>query len=155
MEWLIDLGYVGLFLGTFAAGTILTFSSDVVLLAVLMAGGNPWICLACATLGNGSGALVSYALAWFAKWEWIEKGLRVKRETLEKQKTRVMKWGVWCAFFSWIPFAGQVFMITLGLYKVRPVAVGAVTYLGCFFRFLAWVLLYIHFGDSFVEWLGL
>lgn len=155
MEWLLDLGYLGLFLGTFAAGTILTFSSDVLILGMLVAGGDPWICLACATLGNGSGALVSYAMAWFAKWEWIEKWLKVRHETLVRYKQVIDRWGVWCAFFSWAPFVGQMFMLGLGFFKVRPVASALVTYLGCLFRFLVWVLLYIRFGDSFVEWLGL
>ncbi len=150
----MNLGYLGLFLGTFAAGTILTFSSDVVLVAMLMAGGDPWLCLIFATAGNGSGALVSYVMGWFAKWEWIEKWFRVSREKLESQKARVMKWGMWSAFFSWIPVVGPVLMIALGLYKVRPLAVSLITYAGCLFRFSVWVLLYVHFGDQFVEWLG-
>jgi hypothetical protein len=44
-------------------------------------------------------------------------------------------------------------MIGLGFYKARPVVVGAITYAGCFCRFLVWVLLYIHFGDSFIDWI--
>ena len=35
MEWLLDLGYLGLFLGTFLAGTVLPLSSDVLLIGML------------------------------------------------------------------------------------------------------------------------
>lgn len=152
MDWLLDLGYGGLFLGTFLAGTILTFSSDVMLVGILVAGGDPWICLAMATLGNGTGALTSYALGWLGKWEWIERWFKVKPETLEKQKAKVDRYGVWGALFSWAPVVGQVFMIALGFYKVKPKTTVLLTYAGCFCRFLVWVILYINYGETFVGW---
>ena len=40
MEWLLNLGYFGLFLGSFVAATVVPFSSDVQLVAMLAAGGN-------------------------------------------------------------------------------------------------------------------
>ncbi len=153
MDWLLDLGYFGLLLGTFLAGTILTFSSDVMLIGVLVAGGDPWICLALATIGNGSGALTSYLLGRFAKWEWLEKWFRIRPETLGKQKSAVDKYGVWGAFFSWIPVIGQVFMVALGFYKVKPKTSVLLTYAGCFCRFLVWVLLYVNYGQTFIDWL--
>lgn len=152
MDWLLDLGYGGLLLGTFLAGTVLTFSSDILLIGLLAAGGNPWICLAMATLGNGTGALTSYLLGWMGKWEWIERWFRVKPETLEKQKANVDRYGVWGAFFSWAPVVGQVFMIGLGFYKVKPKTTALLVYAGCFCRFLAWVLLYLRFGQAFIDW---
>ncbi len=153
-EWLLDLGYWGLLLGTFIAGTVLTFSSDVLLVAILLAGGDPWICLAAATVGNGSGAMVSYLLGWFARWEWIERWFRVKKETLERQKNVIRRWGVWLALFSWLPVVGQLFMIGLGFYKARPAVTTLLTYAGCLCRFLVWVLLYVNFGEAFLDWIG-
>ena len=152
-DWLIDLGYWGLLLGTFIAGTVVSLSSDVLLVTILLAGGDPWICLAAATVGNGTGAMTSYVLGWFARWEWIERWFRVKESTLERQKAVIRKWGVWCALFSWLPVVGQIFMIGLGFYKVRPSVTALLTYAGCLCRFLVWVLLYIHFGDEFIEWI--
>jgi len=154
-EWLTGLGYWGLLLGTFLAGTMLSLPSEVLLITVLAAGGNPWICLAAATAGNGSGALTSYVLGWFARWEWIERWFHVKPETLERQKARIRKWGVWCALVSWIPVVGQLFMIGLGFYKTRPTVVALLTYAGCAARFLVWVALYMRFGEGIGEWLGL
>jgi membrane protein YqaA with SNARE-associated domain len=153
-DWLLDLGYWGLLLGTFVAGSIISLSSEVLLVALLMAGGDPWISLAVATAGNGSGAMTSYVMGWFARWEWLERWFRVKKETLERQKGRIRKWGLWCAFFSWFPFVGQVFMVGLGFYKVRPTAVTVLTYAGCFVRFLAMVLLYESYGEGFIEWIN-
>jgi len=154
-EWLVGLGYWGLLLGTFLAGTLLSLPSEVLLAAMLVAGGNPWVCFAAATAGNGSGALTSYALGWFARWEWIERWFRVRPETLERQKERIRKWGVWCALVSWLPVVGQLMMIGLGFYKARPAVVTVLTYVGCAVRFGVWVVLYIHFGEGISEWLGL
>lgn len=151
MDWLLNLGYWGLFLGTFLAGTIFTFSSDILLVGVLLAGGNPWICLVVATAGNGTGALTNYLLGWFGKWEWIEKWFKVKPETLENQKATIDRYGVWLALLSWAPIVGEVFMIGLGFYKVKPKTTIILVYAGCFIRFLVWVLLYIHYGQDFVS----
>lgn len=151
MDWLINLGYGGLLLGTFFAGTVMPLSSEILLAGVLIAGGNPWICLALATAGNGTGALTSYLLGWLGKWQWLEKWFKVRQETLEKQKAAIDKYGVWGALFSWAPIVGQVFMVALGFYKVRPRMAVLLTYLGCFLRFLLWTLLYIHYGDSFID----
>ncbi len=154
MDWLIDLGYWGLLLGTFLGGTILTLGSDFLMIGLLLGGGNPWICLAMATIGNGSGALTSYLLGWLARWEWLEKWFKIKPETLEKQKVNVDKYGVWGALFSWAPIVGQIFMVTLGFYKVKPKTAALLTYTGCFCRFLVWVLLYINYGQAFIDWLA-
>ena len=65
MDWLLDLGYFGLFLGSFIAATVVPFSSDVQLIAMLAVGGNVWLCVGVAThlIGwvgsvNGSGSSV-------------------------------------------------------------------------------------------------
>ena len=54
MEWLLDLGYLGLFLGTFLAGTVLPLSSDVLLIGMLAAKADPAVCLVVAAVATGS-----------------------------------------------------------------------------------------------------
>ena len=44
MDWLLNLGYLGLFLGTFLAGTVLPLSSDILLVGMLAAKADPLIC---------------------------------------------------------------------------------------------------------------
>ena len=67
MEWLLNLGYFGLFVGSFVAATVVPFSSDVLLVGMLAAGGNIWLSVAVATLGNWLGGLTSYGLGWLGK----------------------------------------------------------------------------------------
>ena len=151
MEYLINLGYLGLFIGSFLASTVLLFSSDILLAAMLLAGGNPIICLFVATFGNWLGGLTSYLLGYLGKWKWLEKYFKVSREKLEKQKSKIDKFGVFLAFFAWLPFVGDIFSIALGFYKVKPKTCAAFMLIGRFLRFLVWIILYHFYGEDFVK----
>lgn len=137
-----SLGLLGLFIGTFLAATILPFSSDALYIAVLAATKDPIGCLAVGTVGNWLGSVVTYWIGWIGRWEWIEKWFKVKRETLEKQKVKIDKYGVWLALLAWIPIIGDVIAIALGFYRTRPWATMFLLFVGKFARFLLWNLIY-------------
>ncbi len=142
MDWLLDLGYLGLFIGSFLASTIIPFSSDFLLVAMLAAGGNPVYTVICASLGNWAGGMTSYYLGYIGKWEWIEKWFKIKPETLAKQKTKIEKYGEWIALFSWLPGIGDVMSVGLGFYKVNPWRVAIFMLIGKTARFVGWAMLY-------------
>ena len=137
-----SLGLLGLFIGTFLAATILPFSSDALYIAVLAATKDPIGCLAVGTVGNWLGSVATYWIGWIGRWEWIEKWFKVKRETLEKQKVKIDKYGVWLALLAWIPIIGDVIAIALGFYRTRPWATMFLLLVGKFARFLLWNLIY-------------
>ena len=137
-----SLGLLGLFIGTFLAATILPFSSDALYIAVLAATKDPIGCLAVGTVGNWLGSVVTYWMGWIGRWEWIEKWFKVKRETLEKQKVKIDKYGVWLALLAWIPIIGDVIAIALGFYRTRPWATISLLLVGKFAGFLLWNLVY-------------
>ena len=153
MEWLINLGYSGLFIGAYLAGTILPFSSDIFLISVMALGTNPWICLLVTTVGNWLGLMTTYLLGWLGKWVWLERWFKVKRERLYEQKKIIDRYGLWIAVFTWIPVVGIAGLVALGFYKVKPKLTIIVLLLGCFGRFLIWTLLYINFGQQLVDWI--
>ena len=101
MFGLENLGLIGLFIGTFLAATIFPFSSDALYLAILAATGNTAGCLIVGTLGNWLGSVLTYWIGWIGKWEWIEKWFKVKPETLQKQKKKIDRYGVWLACYCW------------------------------------------------------
>lgn len=142
MEWLQSLGLLGLFIGTFLAATVLPFSSDALYLGILAVTGDVWGCLAVGTLGNWLGSVVTYWMGWAGKWEWIEKWFKVKPETLEKQKIKIDKYGVWMALLAWVPFIGDVIAIALGFYRTRPWPTMFLLLVGKLLRFLCWNLIY-------------
>ncbi len=137
-----SLGLFGLFIGTFLAATVIPFSSDALYIAVLAATGDVWGCLAAGTAGNWLGSVLTYWMGWIGKWEWIEKWFKVKPETLEKQKVKIDRYGVWLALLAWVPIVGDVIAIALGFYRTRPWATMALLLVGKFGRFLLWNLIY-------------
>lgn len=84
MEFLIAYGYIGVFIASFLAATILPFSSEVVLTGVLLAGSAYWPCMIAATLGNFLGGMSCYWLGMLGKVEWIEKYLKLDPVKLQK-----------------------------------------------------------------------
>lgn len=153
MEWLEGLGLLGLFIGTFLAATVVPFSSDVLFIGILMTGVNPWVVMIVGTLGNWAGGLTSYFVGYMGKWEWIEKWFKVKKETLEKQKAKIDKWGPPLALVSWFPFVGDVFAIALGFYRVKFWKCSIYMLIGKGLRFAFWVVLYLQYGEAVKQFL--
>ena len=145
MEWLLNLGYLGLFVGSLLAATVIPFSSDFLLIGMLAAGGNVVWTVVVASLGNWSGGMISYWMGRAGKGEWIEKWFKVKRETLERQKSRIDRWGSWLAFLSWLPLVGDLFALGLGFYKVNVWQVALFMLIGKTARFVGWAVV--------VEWI--
>jgi len=151
MDWLSGLGYWGLFIGSFLSSTIIPFSADVLLVAMLAMKFDPWICLAVATAGNWAGGMTSYGLGWLGKWQWIERWLKVSREKLTAQQHRIERWGSLLAFFAWLPVIGDVFAIALGFYRINPRLCALYMFIGRLLRFTVWILLYQKWGEDFIR----
>ena len=64
MEQLLDLltsyGLWGMFIAAFLAGSILPFSSEAVMIALLAVGISPWLLLLSASAGNSLGGITCY-----------------------------------------------------------------------------------------------
>lgn len=143
MFGLENIGLAGLFIGAFLAATILPFSSDAIYISVLALSKNIWGCLIAGTLGNFLGGVTTYFIGRLGKWEWIEKYFKVKHETLEKQKAKIDKYGVWLALLIWVPFVGDVFCLALGFYKAPAVPTLTLMFIGKAARFVVWTLLFL------------
>jgi len=93
IEVLFDYTLWGLFLASFLAATVVPFSSEALLTILIINGTNPYSAVLVATAGNWLGGMSSFAIGYLGKWAWIEKYLRIKRETLEKWHNRLYKRG--------------------------------------------------------------
>ncbi len=60
IEFLLNWGYIGLFIASFLAATVLPFSSEVVFAGLIAAGLDIWTWIFIATLGNTLGGLTAY-----------------------------------------------------------------------------------------------
>lgn len=117
IQLLIDWGYLGLFLSALIAGSILPFSSELVLVALVKLGLSPALCVLSAALGNTVGGMTCYYIGRLGRTDWIEKYLRVKPEKVERMHRFLQGKGALMAFFVFLPIVGEVIAIALGLMR--------------------------------------
>ena len=84
VQLLIDWGYVGLFISALLAGSIIPFSSEIVMVALVKVGPSPALCVLSATLGNTLGGMTCYYMGRLGRIDWIEKYFKVKKEKVDK-----------------------------------------------------------------------
>ena len=84
IQLLIEWGLPGLFISALLAGSIVPFSSELVLVALIKLGLPPIACLLSATLGNTAGGMTCYYMGRLGKIAWIEKYFKVKKEKVDK-----------------------------------------------------------------------
>ena len=149
MEALSEWGYLGLFFASFLAATILPLSSEIVFSVLIVNNYDLAICLVVATMGNWIGGMSSYALGWLAKWSFIEKYLRIKKERIQSFKIKIENWGSFIAFFCWLPIIGDPLAVGLGVLKTNIIKVSIWMLIGKMIRYLAWAAI-TYWGFSLI-----
>ena len=117
IQILIDWGYCGLFLSALVAGSILPFSSELVLVALVKAGLSPTFCILAATMGNTIGGMTCYYIGHLGKPDWVRKYLGVKPEKVFKMQAFLQGKGAFMAVFAFLPFVGEIIAIALGFMR--------------------------------------
>ena len=137
-DGLFNYSLWGLFFASFLAATVVPFSSEALLSYLIISGTDAYTAVLVATAGNWLGGMSSYAIGYLGKWEWIEKYLRIKRETIEKWHNRLYKRGAIFAFLCWVPGVGDIFAVGLGLLRSN-IWITAISMLaGKFLRYVIW-----------------
>jgi len=113
----IDWGYAGLFLSAFVAGSILPFSSEIVMAALIGIGLDPTLCVLAGAAGNTAGGMTCYWIGHLGKTEWIERYLGVERSKLDRATAFLGGRGAMMGFFAFLPYIGEAIAIALGLMK--------------------------------------
>lgn len=136
LDGFVEYGYIGLFLASFLAATILPFGSEFVFAGLLALGMDAWICVGVATVGNWMGGMTNYYLGRLGKIEWIEKYLKVSEERIEKMQDWLEKKGAAMAFFSFLPAVGDIIALALGYMRANVFIVNISMFLGKFIRYV-------------------
>lgn len=139
MEFLITYGYIGVFIAAFLAATILPFSSEIVLMGVLLGGVTYGPCLVAATLGNFLGGMTCYWIGKIGKIEWIEKYLHLDINKLKRIQERIKKKGAWVGFFVFLPGIGDFIAVALGFMRANIWVVAISMLIGKALRYWAWM----------------
>lgn len=142
INFLIEWGYAGMFLAAFLAGTVVPFSSEVVLAALVhpSTGLSPVICIISASAGNFLGSLTCYWLGHLGKMEWLEKYFHMKREKIEKMQDYLHNRSAFMAFFAFAPIVGSIIAVALGFLRANIWLVSISMFLGKLIRYIIVVL---------------
>lgn len=122
-----EAGLAGLFLVSLLAATLLPGGSEAAFLGFLLAFPEKTAAaLACASLGNTAGSLLTYALG------------RLLPPRLTPQKAALAaRWGAPILFFAWLPFVGDALCLAAGWLRLPWLACGCWIALGKTVRYAA------------------
>ncbi|MEB3374864.1 YqaA family protein [Bacteroides sp. CR5/BHMF/2] len=141
IQLLIEWGLPGLFISALLAGSIVPFSSELVLVALVKLGLPPIACLISATLGNTVGGMTYYYMGRLGKISWIEKYFKVKKEKVDKMVKFLQGKGALMAFFTFLPAIGEVIAIALGFMRSNTWLTIVSMFVGKLIRYI--LLLYV------------
>jgi membrane protein YqaA with SNARE-associated domain len=110
---------IGLFAAAFAAATIIPMQSEVVFVALQVAGQVPIASLiVVASIGNTLGALVNYyiglGITRFEQKRWFP----ATPAQMARAEIWFQRWGVWILLVSWLP-GGDVMTVMAGVMRTR------------------------------------
>lgn len=135
-EILVGYGYWGMLLAAFLAGSFFPFSSEIVMLALLAAGLQPWPLIVYGTVGNVLGSAVNYGVGHMGRLDWIERRLHISQHSIERAQKFVAGRGALMGFFAFLPVLGSAITIVLGLMRANiPLSFLSIT-AGKFLRYL-------------------
>lgn len=121
-----ETGFIGLFIASFLAATLLPGGSEVVLVAVLAKHPDAlWQAVAVATVGNTLGGATSFLIGWL-----------LPNRAQHKAIIYLHKYGYWALLFSWVPLFGDALCVAAGWLRFNPWLSLALFAVGKLFRYL-------------------
>lgn len=137
IQLLIDWGYVGLFISALLAGSIVPFSSELVMVALVKVELSPTLCVLSATLGNTVGGMTCYYMGRLGRVDWIERYFKVKKEKIDRMQSFLQGKGALMGFFAFLPFVGEAIAIALGFMRSNVVLTTLSMFVGKLVRYIA------------------
>lgn len=147
IDLLVQYGVWGMFVSSVLAGSVLPFSSEAVMIALLALGVNSWELIIWGTIGNVLGSVINYGIGRLGREEWFEKYLHVKPESMDKARRFIKGRGAYMGFFAFIPLLGSAITILLGLMRANVPLTFLFIFLGKFIRYVLLV-----YGAYLVEY---
>jgi len=113
------LSLLGLFLAAFVAATLIPAQSEAVLVMLLVGGGNAWVLVAVATVGNVLGSLVNWWLGRQVLRFQGRKWFPVSPARLGQAQSWYRRYGRWSLLLSWAPVIGDPITLAAGVMRER------------------------------------
>ena len=145
-SFLVNYGYLNLFVLSFLASTILPFGSEALVVALIYQEFNPFTVVMVATLGNYLGSCTTYYLGLKGR-PVLEKYLSPSPEKLKKSESLFKKYGLYTLLFTWVPGIGDVITMVAGLMQLPFSYFSIFVFLGKFGRYFALAYLTVFFNN--------
>jgi membrane protein YqaA with SNARE-associated domain len=111
-------GHAGLFLTALGEGTVLPMRSEIVLVALLFAGGYDWaVLVGIASLGNTLGSVLNWLLGRSVERFRGRRWFPVGPEAMERARERYRRYGRWSLLLSWLPVVGDGLTVAAGVMR--------------------------------------
>lgn len=111
--------YLLLFGASFLAATVMPFSSEVILYAMMQGDFDNRVLLLSAATGNTLGAVVNWGLGRYLLHYQDRPWFYFKQEQVDKMQHWFQRYGVWSLLFAWVPLGGDVLTFIAGVMKVN------------------------------------
>ena len=135
--FMADYGYIGLFVTSFLASTILPLGSEALVILLARAGFDLFLVVTVATVGNYLGACTSYYIGFKGRQDLIEKYLSISKTTLDKADKWFQKYGTYSLLFTWVPVIGDAITVSGGILKLDFRKFSFYVIIGKMLRYLA------------------
>jgi membrane protein YqaA with SNARE-associated domain len=113
------VAYLGLFIISFVAATLLPLGSELALLAMLESGFSPSTCLLVASFGNVLGSLVNYGLGVWLGHKLLQPNRWINPQKLKGAIDRYRRWGMTSQLLAWVPIIGDPLTFAAGVLRIN------------------------------------
>ncbi len=115
MENLIfQFGYLGLFVISFLAATLLPVGSEVAVVTMTLSGYEPLAVFTTATAGNILGSIVNYYVGKYGADFIFSRYIKVDEAKRKSLGARFQKWGAPLLLLAWVPVVGDPLTVVAG-----------------------------------------
>ncbi|KQT50666.1 hypothetical protein ASG43_05095 [Aureimonas sp. Leaf454] len=126
-----------MFGSAFLAASILPGASEVLLVALLVAGtGEPWIVLASATIGNTLGSVTNWAFGRFLIRYRQRRWFPVSPSQIDRFSSLFQRYGMASLLLAWAPIVGDALTVIAGTLRVPLLPFALIVGIGKLGRYL-------------------
>ena len=118
-DGLVEYGYLGLFLASFLAATIIPFSSEAILTILLTQQLDAAFLLFSASAGNVLGSVLNYYLGYKGRYLVLQKWFKINKKNLERAEKRFIKYGISSLLLAWMPVIGDPLTVIAGMLRIK------------------------------------
>ncbi|WP_340820288.1 YqaA family protein [Methanolobus sp. WCC4] len=128
--------YVGLFIASFLASTILPLGSEAFVVLLISKGFDTLPIIMVASVGNYLGSCTTYYVGLRGRTDIIERFFSISEEQLKRTDSMFSKYGTFLLLFTWMPLIGDAIAATGGVLKLDFRTFSIYVFLGKFARYV-------------------